>query len=185
MKLEKYLATTTPMYEALFYEDSNNEFLPESSAEACHLSIKALVVSDCDSDEPCDEDDDDYDDVCEDKPRTLNEIYEELSTIRKQVWYSRHMNRRWQIEVGEVKVVSSAEWHAKKYDRLKYPESQSYILEENWDAAQRSAEKVEGELGEENLGPLTDFELGMINGKLSALRWSVGNDWDFLDVVLY
>jgi hypothetical protein len=35
--------------------------------------------------------------------------------------------------------------------------------------------------GAENLGPYTDFEWGMINGKLSALRWVTGSEWDFLD----
>ncbi len=31
------------------------------------------------------------------------------------------------------------------------------------------------------LGPYTDFELGMLNGKLSTLRWVLGSKWDFLD----
>jgi len=35
--------------------------------------------------------------------------------------------------------------------------------------------------GPGQLGPYTDFELGMLNGKLSALRWVLGADWDFLD----
>jgi hypothetical protein len=26
-----------------------------------------------------------------------------------------------------------------------------------------------------------DFHWGMINGKLSALRWVTGSEWDFLD----
>ena len=27
----------------------------------------------------------------------------------------------------------------------------------------------------------SDFEWGMWNGKLSTLRWVLGEDWDFLD----
>jgi hypothetical protein len=40
---------------------------------------------------------------------------------------------------------------------------------------------VEAKYGAENLGPYTDFDWGMINGKLSALRWVTGSEWDFLD----
>lgn len=41
--------------------------------------------------------------------------------------------------------------------------------------------QVEAKYGVENLGPYTEFEWGMINGKLSALRWVTGSEWDFLD----
>ncbi|MCZ4520716.1 PIN domain-containing protein [Rhodococcus ruber] len=36
--------------------------------------------------------------------------------------------------------------------------------------------------GLDMLGPYSDFELGMLNGKLSALRWVLGSEWDFLDL---
>ena len=47
-----------------------------------------------------------------------------------------------------------------------------------WAGALRSASRVEKKYGKENLGPYSKFEWGMINGKLSALRWVFGEDWD-------
>lgn len=47
--------------------------------------------------------------------------------------------------------------------------------------ALEAAEEVRARWGDDKLGPYTDFEWGMVNGKLSALRWVLGEDWDFLD----
>ncbi len=44
-------------------------------------------------------------------------------------------------------------------------------------AAMKRAEK---EYPEER-GPWDDFEWGMLNGKLSAIRWMLGDEWDMLD----
>jgi hypothetical protein len=35
--------------------------------------------------------------------------------------------------------------------------------------------------GAKNLFLANDFDWGMLNGKLSALRWVLGDDWDNLD----
>ncbi|MEH5891632.1 hypothetical protein PO663_24080, partial [Enterobacter roggenkampii] len=48
-----------------------------------------------------------------------------------------------------------------------------------WERAKLAAEKVEEKY--EDTGPWDDFEWGMINGKLSALRWVLGDEWDMLD----
>jgi hypothetical protein len=54
---------------------------------------------------------------------------------------------------------------------------------EIWKGALLAAENVRARYDVEGgeLGPFDEFEWGMTCGKLSALRWVLGSDWDDLD----
>jgi hypothetical protein len=109
------------------------------------------------------------------EPRRLSEIVEAETLLFRQVWYNRHRNLRSAIESGKHKVVTREEWekHPKRH--------QSTTVEDIWAGALAAAKRTEDEVGLENLGPWDDFEWGMLNGKLSALRWVMGDEWDMLD----
>lgn len=105
--------------------------------------------------------------------RTLAEILDAEHLLMRQVWYNRHWNSRAEIEEGRLHVVPE-----ENYSRKPYRADQ--VLDTVWAGALASAKRTEEEVGLENLGPWDDFEWGMINGKLSALRWVLGEDWDEL-----
>lgn len=106
--------------------------------------------------------------------RTLSEILEAEHLLFRKVWYNRHWNLRISIEEGKHHVVPE-----EQYSRTPYRQGQ--ILDTVWEQALAAAKRAEEEVGLKNLGPWNDFEWGMINGKLSALRWILGDDWDMLD----
>lgn len=108
------------------------------------------------------------------EPRGLTEILESEDMLFHQVWYNRHWNMRIRIREGEIKVVDK-----ETYPRP--PGAPETIQKNILKGALKSARKVERRYGKENLGPWDDFEWGMINGKLSALRWVLGDEWDMLD----
>jgi hypothetical protein len=108
------------------------------------------------------------------QPRRQSEILDAMDLLFHQVWYNRHMVRRERIEAGKTKIVEKETFPVK--DHEKRP-----IQRDVWERALKAAAKVEKKYGLENLGPWDDFEWGMINGKLSALRWVLGDEWDFLD----
>lgn len=111
--------------------------------------------------------------------RGLTDILKWMDRLTTQVWHKRHMNWVWRLERGKDKIVSRAEWDAGFAKNSKY--SQTHTSEEVWIAAKKAAREAERMLGKGNHGPYTDFEWGMINGKLSALRWVLGEEWDMLD----
>ena len=107
--------------------------------------------------------------------RGLTELLEAEHLLERKVWYDRHSMRRSAVENGHCKIVS----------REQYAELEGYppdvIVRDIWEGALAAAKATEDELGGDNLGPWSDFEWGMLNGKLSALRWVLGEDWDMLD----
>lgn len=110
------------------------------------------------------------------EPRLLSEILQAEQLLFRQVWYNRHWSLRIDIQQGKHKLVTKEEW-----DQASPKRRQKITVDTVWAGALASAKKTEEEFGVDKLGPWSDFEWGMINGKLSALRWVLGEEWDFLD----
>ena len=83
--------------------------------------------------------------------RTRNAIDEAAGEFCDKVWYDRQQLLYERHQIRKTKVGEDA------------------------------ARCIEDKYGKANLGPYDDFEWGMINGKLSALRWVLGDEWDMLD----
>ena len=91
--------------------------------------------------------------------RNDTDIAEAINRLVHQVWYNRHL-------VWKEKVLTGKE--VKRCPEI-------------WKEAIRQEQKMRKKYGDEFLLPEDEFEWGMINGKLSALRWVLGDNWDFLD----
>jgi hypothetical protein len=107
-------------------------------------------------------------------PRRLAEIADTIDELTDKVWYSRHQLLRESVESGRSPIVHKEAFPVKHQTRRP-------IQRDIWEGALKAAAKVEKKYGLDNLGPWDDFEWGMINGKLSALRWVLGDEWDMLD----
>ncbi len=90
--------------------------------------------------------------------RSDDEISDAMGEFLDKIWYNRHLVLREAVEAGREKVDP-----------------------EIWKGALKPAKNVERKYGRKKLGPYSDFDWGMLNGKLSALRWVFGDGWDDLD----
>ena len=99
-------------------------------------------------------------DIIEDEAiRTRAELLAAEKEFFDKVWYIRSLIHDERIENGERPAPD--------------PELRARI-----DTAQQ---RVRDTYGEDDVGPWDDWEWGFVNGKLSALRWVLGDEWDFLD----
>ena len=92
------------------------------------------------------------------EPRTMSQIKYMQDVFCDIISYNRHLVMKHRMEQGL-----------------------DMVDPEIWARAQEAAERLRQKYGENNLGPYSDFEWGMLNGKLSALRWVLGCEWDDLD----
>lgn len=93
--------------------------------------------------------------------RSVNEIVAAEQEFFDKLWFYYHLELRDEVLDGRRQ-----------------------IKPEIWEQAKRNADEVVKRYGGDEMAllPEDDFDLGMMNGKLSALRWVLGTEWDFLDL---
>jgi hypothetical protein len=111
------------------------------------------------------------------EPRRASEISAVIEELIDRVWYDRHMVMMHKIENGQCKIIPKKDFGPQHYRDSGLGK---LVVDDVLAGAQKSAARVEKKYGKDKLGPYSKFDWGMINGKLSALRWVFGEDWDEL-----
>jgi PIN domain len=111
-----------------------------------------------------------------------NEFGDELDELVAHIYFSEDPRRLDEIQAAEKELFDKI-WYIRSLVREQELEGEGNDdeIESLRTVASPGRKRVEEAYGADNLGPYTDFEWGMLNGKLSALRWVLGSEWDFLD----
>ena len=73
-------------------------------------------------------------------------------------------------------------WYGRSVIREElHPEKLAEVSDSIKEGMMAARKRIEDTYGLESLPPVDDWEWGFLHGKLSALRWVLGEEWDFLD----
>ena len=89
--------------------------------------------------------------------RSDREIRKAHDEFWDKVWWNRHQLWAYRIETGE--------------------ETLTEERKALWERAERAARRIERKYGKKSLR-CDEFEWGLLGGKLSALAWVLGSDWE-------
>jgi hypothetical protein len=107
-----------------------------------------------------------------DKPRRkIADIVKAENRLTEIAWYRQHMRLREEVTRGNIRVGETAVLPSEGRSRN--------IQRDIWETAIQAAEKIERRHGLANRVCWSEFGWGMLIGKLSALRWVLGDEWDF------